>query len=185
MTLATALVAFFLIYASEFVYTAPTIPFDRLPEAHPDHATAELPATHGIASFLVTTGVLAVPLLLVWKRGSFPRGLVTMLVATVSVLSASIVGFDNTVVVGAAGAVLGAAVAEALVPSIQRHLANASYWSGMALAGTVTASIWSGHTAALAVSSGLAWPIELWAGAIVLSAMSAAGLALLSAQPAR
>ena len=44
------------------------------------------------------------------------------------------------------------------------------------LAALVIASVWSGHVAFLAAAAGLAWPVELWSGAIVLSSLVAAAL---------
>lgn len=172
----TALVAFFLLYVSEFAAAAPTIPYVRLPEGAPGHEEAELPALAGLGSFLVTTAVLVVPLLLAWQRGRAPRGLITVLVTTVAWLSAVVVDFPAVVLAGAAGATLGAVAADALVQGLERRA-----WLGIrarlpVLATLTAAAVWAAHVAALALASDLAWPPELWAGVVVLSAMAAATL---------
>jgi hypothetical protein len=180
LSLATALVAFFLLYVSEFTATSPTVPFERLPEGHPRHTEAELPATHGLAAFLITTAVFVAPLLLVWRRGRSPQGVVVAVVATVSLLSAVVIDFERTAVLGAVGAVIGAVGAELMVGRLDRRQWARPLLREPVLAATVTAAVWSGHLASLAMSTGLAWPPELWSGVVVLSVMAASALAGLS-----
>ena len=54
------------------------------------------------------------------------------------------------------------------------------------LAAAAIMSIWTAHMAALAVGVGLAWPVELWSGAVIVSGHAAAALGGLevSASPA-
>lgn len=181
LALATALAAFFLLYVSEFAAAAPTIPYLRLPEGAPGHEEGELPALVGLGSFLVTTAVLVVPLLLAWQRGRAPRGLVTVLVVTVAWLSAAVVDFPAAVVVGSAGATVGAVAADALVQGLERQAWARPGVRLPVLAAVTAGSVWAGHVAAMGLVSGLAWPPELWAGVVVLSAMAAAALGGLAA----
>ena len=175
LALVTALVSFFLLYVSEFTANAPTIAFRALPEGHPRHTTSELPATAGLGGFLITTALLVVPLLWTWQRGRAPRGLLTLLVALTSWLAAAVVGLDRAAVFGAAGATLGALVGEFVLdwlenrdlPSTLRH---------PVLAAAATVPIWTVHIASLAVGVGLAWPVELWSGAVIGSGLAAAAL---------
>lgn len=181
LALATALVAFFLLYVSELAAASPTIPYLRLPEGAPGHEEGELPALAGLGGFLVTTAVLVVPLLLLWQRGRAPQGLVTVLVATVAWLSAAVVDFPAAVLAGAVGATIGAVAADLLVQGLERRTWARPRARLPVLAAVTVGSVWTGHVAALGLVSGLAWPPELWAGIVVLSAMTAAALGGLAA----
>lgn len=51
LSLATALVAFFLLYASAFTSGAPSMRYGEIPEGAPGHEASELPAVLGLAAF--------------------------------------------------------------------------------------------------------------------------------------
>lgn len=175
VALVSALVSFFLLYVSEFTANAPTIDFSSLPEGHPQHTASELPATAGLGGFLVTTALLTVPLIWTWQRGPAPRGLLTMLVALTSWLAAAVVDLDRTAVIGAAGATAGALVGELALHRLERrHLPSRIRLPAFAAAAVVPT--WTGHIASLAVGVGLAWPVELWSGAVTVSGLAAASL---------
>ena len=182
LTLATALVAFFLLYVSEFVAAAPTEAFTPLPEGHPDHTESELPATSGVGAFLITTALIATPLLLTWQRGPVPKGLLTLLVGTTSWLSAGIVDLERSATVGAAGATLGALLAEPVLAKLDRRGMPPARRM-VALAVTAILPVWVMHMFWLAIGVGLAWPIELWSGTVVISVLAAAALAALASRP--
>ncbi len=112
LILATALAAFFLLYVSAFIRDAPLQAFRQLPGEHSRHDAAELPAVAGLASYLVTTALLVVPVLLLVRRARPPRGAVTLLVVTVGGLSVLVVEFPCPAVAGVVGAVLGAAAVD-------------------------------------------------------------------------
>jgi hypothetical protein len=182
LTLATALVSFFLLYVSEFTANAPTIAFRSLSEGHPRHAASELPATAGLGGFLITTALLVVPMAWTWRRGRAPRGLLTMLVAFTSWLAAAVVDFERAAVFGAAGATAGAIVGEFALDWFEnRQLPSRLRVPVLATAATVTT--WLAHMASLAVGVGLAWPMELWSGAIAVSGLAAAALGMLAVPP--
>ena len=175
LTLVTALVSFFLLYVSEFTANAPTVAFRALPEGHPRHTASELPATAGLGGFLITTALLVVPLAWTWQRGRAPRGLLTTLVGTTSWLSAAVVDFDRAAVFGAAGATLGAIVGEFALDRLEsRDLPCRSRVPVLAAAAIIP--IWTVHIAALAAGPGLAWPVELWSGAVIVSGLAAAAV---------
>ena len=67
LTLVTALAAFFLLYTSAFTSTAVTRVHTQLPEGAPGHDRAEMPTIAGLGAYVVTTALLAVPLLW-WLR---------------------------------------------------------------------------------------------------------------------
>ena len=175
LALVTALVSFFLLYVSEFTASAPTIAFRSLPEGHPQHTASELPATAGLGGFLITTVLLVVPLVWTWQRGPTPRGLLTMLVALTSWLAAAVVDFDRAAVFGAVGATVGAIVGELALDWLEdRPLTRRLRVPVLANAAIVP--VWTAHIASLAIGVGLAWPVELWSGVVILSALVAAGL---------
>ena len=175
LALVTALVSFFLLYVSEFTANAPTIAFRALPEGHPEHTASELPATAGLGGFLITTALLVVPLVWTWQRGRAPRGLLTTLVALTSWLAAAVVDLDRAAVFGAAGATLGAIVGEFALDWLEnRHLPRRLRVPALAAAAIIPT--WTLHMASLAVGVGLAWPVELWSGAVIVSGLAAAAL---------
>ena len=185
LALVTALASFFLLYVSEFTANAPTIAFRALPEGHPQHNASELPATAGLGGFLITTALLVVPLVWTWQRGRAPRGLLTMLVALTAWLAAAVVDLNRAAVFGAAGATLGAILGEFALDWLEsRHLPSRLRFPALAAAAIVP--MWTVHMASLAVGVGLAWPVELWAGVLILSGLAAAALGGLasSAHPA-
>lgn len=175
VSLVTALVSFFLLYVSEFVANAPTVPFQALPEGHPNHAQSELPATAGLGGFLITTALLVVPLAFTWQRGRAPRGLVTMLVTFTAWLSAGVLGFESVAVVGAAGATMGAIGAEIAIPFLEKRGLSVRLRIPV-LSAVAVMSVWTAHISALSAGFGLAWPVELWSGVIILSGLAAAAL---------
>lgn len=175
LALVTALVSFFLLYVSEFTASAPTVAFRALPEGHPQHTASELPATAGLGGFLITTALLVMPLIWTWQRARAPRGLLTTLVALISWLSAAVVDLDRAAVVGAAGATLGAVVAEFALDWLERRDLRARLRIPV-LAAAAIVPTWTMHIAALAAWVGLSWPVELWSGAVVVSGLAAAAL---------
>ena len=175
VTLVTALASFFLLYVSEFTANAPTIAFRTLPEGHPQHTASELPATAGLGGFLITTALLTVPLVWTWQRGRAPRGLLTMLVVLTSWLAAAVVDLGRPAVFGAAGATLGAIMGEFALDWLEKRRLP-SRLRVPALASSAIVATWTAHMASLAVGVGLAWPVELWSGAVIVSGLAAAAL---------
>ena len=49
--------------------------------------------------------------------------------------------------------------------------------------GLVPLAIWAPHLAAVAIGKGIAWPVELWFGVVVMAALGGLALALLMAPP--
>lgn len=175
LTLVTALVSFFLLYVSEFTANAPTIAFSALPERHPRHTASELPATAGLGGFLITTALLIVPLVWTWQRGRAPRGLLTMVVALTAWLSAAVVDLDRAAVFGAAGATFGAIVGEFALDWLENR-GLPSRLRVPVLAAAAIIPTWTVHMASLAAGVGLAWPVELWSGAVIVSGLAAAAI---------
>lgn len=92
VTLAAALGAF-LLYVSPFAADAPTVAVTAIPEGAPGHEEAEAPAVTGLASYLVSTVIVVVPLLVLRLRGLLPFGAITVVVTTIAVLSSGVTQF--------------------------------------------------------------------------------------------
>ncbi|GAA2143624.1 MULTISPECIES: hypothetical protein [Arthrobacter] len=178
VALMTGLGAFFLIYCSAFVRTAPAVPYIPTPIGSPGHTQAEMPAAIGMASYLVTTALIIAPFLYTWSGALRPpRGIATMLVAVVAWLPLAMSGFRPAGVAGAAGATLAAVVADVLIARGGGQLTGRRL---PAVSAVLAALIWTGQMIGIAVVSGVGWPVSMWLGAIVLSSAVAAGLAFVS-----
>lgn len=177
IVLMTALVAFFLLYTSAFTTAAPVQEFSPLPEASPRHEEAEQPVVTAVASYLVTTVLLVVPLarmLLTGRR--FPALGVTAVVAPIAWLSVAVVDLPAAPVAGAVGATLGALVMDALLSRVPHDRARrAAPWAG----GAIVATVWAGQLAGFAARDGVGWPPSLWTGILVLTAGTAAAVTAL------
>jgi hypothetical protein len=177
--LTAALAAFFLSYTSAFTRDWPTMRLLDIAEGAPGHEAAELPAAAGLASYVVTTAVIVVPLLLMLRAGRRSRGAVTLLVGVTAWLSVAMVGVAGTGVAGALGATVGAAAADGVLSWIRPERArNKSTIPGVAALTALL--VWSGQLVGVAVADALRWPVELWLGVVLLAALVAATLGLLA-----
>ena len=81
------------------------------------------------------------------------------------------------------GAVLGGLAADVLV---QVGAARAARWPAVVAGVAIPALVWSGQLAGLAVDARVAWSVELWAGVVIMTALTGAVLAglLPAAEPA-
>ena len=178
LTLVTALAAFFLLYTSVFTDPTASTPYLPAPEGTPEHAASETPVAAGVAGYLVTTVLLVLPLLLAERQGRRPRGAVVLLVGAVSWLSAAVGGFTPFGLTAAA-LVTGAAVLVEVLTDLAA-LAKLSPALRLPVFGaSVPALLWPAQLAAVAVTVGIGWPVELWSGVVVLSALAAATLGVL------
>lgn len=179
LSASVALVAFFLSYVSVFTDPGAVVTVLAVPEGAPGHREAELPAVAGLGGYLVTTLLLVVPLLYLYRRTRLPGGAVTALVAAVAVPGAVL--SDLEVVAPALAAVAGAAVLD-LTLFLRRRQPPAP---AVAVAGLLPLLVWAGQLSGLAGTGRLAWPTELWLGVVVLTALLAVLTALLSQPPLR
>ncbi|MQA24369.1 MAG: hypothetical protein GEU94_02620 [Micromonosporaceae bacterium] len=171
-----ALAMFFLSYQSVFVEAAATVPLTTIPEGEPGHLEAEMPVMVGLGSYLITSVAILVTILLARRLvPALPAGAVTVSVAAVALLSASLAEFEYGE--AAVGAVVGAAFAEALTRS--RALAG---WVDEAslLGGALPVGMWAGQLIGLEFSHEVRWSVELWAGVILLSALVGVAVAAIA-----
>lgn len=177
LTLMTALVGFFLLYLSPFVNDAAGARFDRAPgqlHEHPSSDVGELQQLLGVASIIVTTVLIAVPVYLVLRRWRPPAGAFTTMFTVLLLLFVGVAEFDHGAVVlaGTAAGITADALARRAPPWLT--------------GGAAIAVLWLGYFALYNLGAGtVAWSAEVWTGSVFLSTLVAIGLSLLVvAQPA-
>lgn len=183
VTLLTVAAAFFLAYANAFhagvaaigggVADVPRATGQGAGEGDPRQVVE-------LATVLITNVLLIVPLLALAARWRLPLGATTTLFVTVAAFSTAEHGFESgeLILAAALGGVVGDTLIAMLKPSVDRPAAF------RAVATATPAALWLAYFAVTAVFSGLAWPPELWAGAVVLTAFTGLGLSLLISPPA-
>jgi hypothetical protein len=180
LVLTTLLVAFIAIYTSALTEPYAVEALTTIPEGAPGHREAEVPAVAGLATYLLTTLLLVVPVILLARRGPAPRGAVTALCVVVVAASGALVDFAQPwlpVVAAAAGACADALLRRQQSP---RNRSGRAAMAPVALAVSALAAVlWSGQMALLAVEGQLRWPAELVAGTVILCAALAAATATL------
>lgn len=183
LALVGAVTAFFVMFASPFIHPGATEPLTTIPENAPGHYAAEVRAMAALSSYLVMSAVVTGVWLFAARRGAVPLGSLAVIAVTVVVLSASLASFENAG--GVLGAAVAAVVADAAIAAVDRRR-GAHARGRLALAGAIASgTIWGGQFIGLAMSVGVAWPPELWAGAVMLAAGAGAGLGLLASPPQR
>ena len=181
VTLTTALLAFFFAYAWGGLDLTPAqaVPPAALDEQAPGHPEAELVIAAGILARLATTVLLIGPLLLVIRRWRPPAPTATIFFTTVSALV--FVLTDDTSVALLAAPLFAGVAADVWVRTLARPAAP--QWWAYGLAAVTALVLWSTHFAAMAATHGVGWTPELWGGAIVLSTLTAVGMAVLAFPP--
>lgn len=181
LVLTTLLVAFFAIYTSALTEPYAVEALTTIPEGAPGHREAEVPAVAGLATYLLTTLLLVVPVILLARRGRAPRGAVTALCVVVVAASGALVEFAQPWLPVAAAA--AGVCADALLRRRQAHR-NGSGRAATApvvlAVSALTVVLWSGQMASLAAGGQLRWPAELIAGTVILCAALAAATATLA-----
>ncbi len=167
-----ALAAFFLLYLSPFVNDAAGARFDRIagvPHEHPSTDVGELVQVLGVASILVTTVLVVVPIQLLLRRWRPPAGSFTVLVGVLVFLFVALDEFRQPGLL-LAGLLAGAAADVA---------ANRGREALAGVAATVV--LWLSYFGLYQVTVGpVAWSAELWTGTVTLAALVAAAIGLLN-----
>ena len=151
-----------------------------------DHALgspSHIDASYGSARYLATTLILLVPVLLVLRRRAV-LGTATAVVGAIFLFNLAQFEFPSTLTLAGIGATLGAFAVDVLavrLDAIRGPDAPLRLPIVGALFGTL---VWSGHLLGLAIADGIGWPVELWAGNIVLAALAGAAIGLV-ASPVR
>ena len=183
MTLGAMAPTILLTHSSAFITRAPTMSY------YPDvfergQGGSQLPAIAGVDAYLVTTLVLAIPLLLSHRRRATP-GAATAVVAGVALFSMVMFEFPAPQATAALAAVGGAAVADVILVRLDAVRGPEAAFR-LPIAGAVfPALVWSGHLLGLQTTEGLGWSPEVWTGIVTLTAILGALLGGLAARPAR
>jgi hypothetical protein len=132
----------------------------------------------GIVGVLLQTVLLLGSVLLLHSRWRLPPGACTFLF-TLNAAMLSIVSHQYGLILVAA---LGGAVADALLARVRDPQRDAAALRWFAV-GTPLA-YYGGYFAALGLTAGLAWPVHIWAGTIVLAMLTGLFLSYLRLPPA-
>lgn len=162
---------------SVFQSAAPTQPYDYV-----EGSPSEMAVADGLASYLITTLVLAVPLLLAHRRRATP-GLATALVFASAGYFLGMREYPATLTIAALVALAGAVLADVVLVRLDA-VRGTSAPLRLPIAGAVFAGlVWTGHLVGLHLAEGVRWPPELWTGIVVFCAVLAAALGALAARP--
>ena len=173
LALLAALVGFFVLYLSPFINDSAGTAFTRgpaTPHDHPSTDPAELQQLLGIASILMTTVIVVVPVQLVLRRWRPAAGACTVMLSTVVFLFVGLNEFAQPALA------LTGVVAGLAADAVARRL---PVWAVGAVA---TVALWLSYFALYWLTEGsVAWTAELWAGATFLAGLIALGIGLLAA----
>jgi hypothetical protein len=179
LTLGAMAPTILLTHSSAFITRAPTEPYD--PELF--QSGSQLAAIAGVDAYLVTTLLLAIPLLLSHRRRAAP-GAATAVVAGVALFCMVMFEFPAPQATAALTAVAGAAVADVILLRLDA-VRGPDAPLRLPIAGAVFAAlVWSGHLLGLQTMQGLGWSPEVWTGVVTLTAILGALLGGLAARPA-
>jgi hypothetical protein len=179
LTLATTTVSIFVGYALAFYPAQALQPYHQHALTPAEAQTAGL----GAASYVLSTALILVPLLFVHRRRPTP-GVVTALVAAVSMFSLISRELPTAQTAGALGAIVGAVLADVLLLRLDKTRGPDAPLRLPIAGALVPALVWSGHLIGLQLGGGVRWPVELWAGVVVITAALGAVIGGLAARPA-
>jgi hypothetical protein len=139
-------------------------------------------AAYGVASYMVTIALLAVPLLMVHRRRP-TFGTAAALVGAVALFPMVTQEFPMPLTAAAVAAVAAALLADWILLALDRARGLDAPLR-LPIAGAVFGSlVTAAHLLGLHLAEGVRWPAELWSGSIVLAALVGAVLGGLAACP--
>jgi hypothetical protein len=185
MTFSVVGVCVVLNWGSAFMTVAPTVPYE--PELGEYGGIISTPSqflvTQGVASYVVTTLVLVIPLLMMHRRRA-TLGAGTILVAGVGLRFMVINEFPDPHTLAVLTAVGGAVLADLILVRLDARRGPEAALR-LPIAGAVFAVlVWSGQFLGLHLAEGVRWPAEIWAGVLVLTGGLAVLLGGLASRPA-
>ena len=177
LALGTTFSTILLGHASALLSIAPTHVYDYV-----DDSPSTVEAAFGLTKYLVSTLVIAVPVLLAYRRRA-TFGTATAVVAALSLFAMTQFEFPATLSAAALGATVAAVIVDLIVvrlDAVRGRNAPLRLPIAGALLGTL---VWSGHLLGLHLAGGIRWPVEMWAGILVFAALLGALLGGLAAGP--
>lgn len=129
----------------------------------------------GIGGLLVTNLILLAPVLLMLRRWDPPVGAVTFLFGVVALVMGAQLAFQSWVPIVVA--VIAGVVGDLLIARLHPSPANPTAFRAVAVA--IPAVMWLLYFGSIASTAGIGWTPDLWAGAIVIAALSGWGLSVM------
>src|SRR6266545_2451986 len=165
-------------FSSVLQSLAPTHTYD-----HVMNSPSHFEAAFGLAKYVLMTAFFVTALLLVHRRrATFGAGLA--IVGAQSLFQMVQMEVPKTLTIAAIGATIGAGVADLVLVRLDA-VRGPDAPLRLPIAGAVFAALtWTGHLLGLRLADDLRWSIELWAGAVVLTAILGFVLGGLAATPA-
>lgn len=174
MALAVVFAAVLLVRWSALRSTNPTDPYDYV-----QGGPSETAAAHGLTTYLVTTLIMVIPLLLALRHRRAP-GAVTAVVAGLALFQVAMHNFPQPLLTAALTAVAGAALADLALARLDAARGPAAPLRLPIAGALIPAMVWTGHLAGLHLAEGVRWPPELWTGIVVVTAVLGALLGALA-----
>ena len=150
---------------------------------HVNRSPTYLQASLGVGSYLITTVVLVVPLLMAHRRRPTP-GTATALVAITSLFACAVYELPGTQTAAALGAIAGAALADVALARLDATRGVDAPLRLPIAGGLFAALVWTGHLLAMHLASdGLRWSAELISGTVVFASAIGVVLGCLASTP--
>lgn len=179
-TLGAMAATILLSHSSAFRTWAPLQGYD--PDLAELATDSSLAAIAGVDSYLVTTVLLAAPLLWIHRRRPV-AGAATALTFGVALFILVMFEFPRAQTAGALGALCGAVLVDVLLVRLDRSRGRSAALR-LPLAGALFAGlVWAGHLLGLQVAAQVRWPAEMITGVPALAAVLGAVLGGLAASP--
>lgn len=178
MALGVTFAAVLVVRWSAFRSASPTEPYD-----HVQYGVSETAASHGVTTYLVTTLIVVIPLLLAYRHRLAP-GAVTAVVACLALFQMTMLEFPGPLTTAAFTAIVAAGLADLALVRLDAVRGPGAPLRLPIAGALIPALVWTGHLAGLHLAEGIRWPPELWTGTVVATAVLGAllgGLATRSA----
>lgn len=178
LTLLTALGTFMFQWLSAFMDWRPSLGIDDVPRAPAGvRGTQEMAL---VARVVVTNMLLVGPILLALRRWRLPFGSVTFAFVSVAVAMTALTNFELWIAVPASA--IGGLAGDSLIATLRPSPANPVAYR--VIAAVVPLAMWLAYFLGLRLANGVAWPLDLWLGAVGLSVVAGLVLSFLSVPPA-